>query len=348
MLKPTLSFVFLIICTFAAQADPTLTNRFVWLHAGNGVEREVIFGSTRETVVAWHDNRDDSIAYSGYSFLPKFQSNSIASRPSLQFGYDVSNSSGQNTAAPTYLQATRSPSLQSLSIFAVCRSKDSLYGPILSGISGNTTPWSFQFKGTNGLVWRQGTTISGTVLTLGSSWNIVEVQKQGSSVKLGSNGLLAPPQIFATVPPAGIATRIGGSATDYLNGNIAELLVYTKATGSAITPADRVNILKYLGGRYGISLTNTPPTVRITSPLTGSTVAKGKVPTLKVAASDDGSVVSVKYFVNGKTTPLAEVKTPPFSYEWKTVTVRSHTVKAIATDEFGRTKISATISFTKL
>ena len=78
-----------------------------------------------------------------------------------------------------------------------------------------------------------------------------------------------------------------------------------------------------------------PPTVALTSPAAGSYV-HGTV-TVAANASDDQTVASVQFLVDGA--PLATVTSPPYQASWSTSTVAtgSHTIEAIATDGAGLT-----------
>jgi len=80
----------------------------------------------------------------------------------------------------------------------------------------------------------------------------------------------------------------------------------------------------------------TPPTVALTSPAAGAAV-RGTV-TLAATATDDQTVASVEFLVDG--VHLATVTSPPYQTPWNTTTASAgpHVVEALATDGAGLTK----------
>lgn len=88
----------------------------------------------------------------------------------------------------------------------------------------------------------------------------------------------------------------------------------------------------YLGGG---TPTDTPPTVTITNPAEGATVA-GTV-TITANASDDQGVTQVEFFVDG--TSLGVDTSAPYEIAWNTTTVAdgTHQVRAVATDTIAQT-----------
>jgi hypothetical protein len=102
---------------------------------------------------------------------------------------------------------------------------------------------------------------------------------------------------------------------------------------------------------YDLHVTYTPntpdttaPTCDITSPTNGQVVYK--TTTISVAASDDRTVASVDFFVDGG---LVFTDTAaPFSYRWDTTTVADgvHTLDATAYDGAGNSGTAATVSVT--
>jgi hypothetical protein len=77
----------------------------------------------------------------------------------------------------------------------------------------------------------------------------------------------------------------------------------------------------------------TPPTVDVTSPSDGATVAG--VETVVVAASDDVGIAEVEFLVDG--TSVGTDTTAPYELAWDTTTVSngSHALSAIAIDDAG-------------
>ncbi len=80
------------------------------------------------------------------------------------------------------------------------------------------------------------------------------------------------------------------------------------------------------------------PVVSFTNPGEGDELFRNQVTTITVDASDaDGTVESVEYSLNGAF--LANVTTPPFSYDWTPATRGDFTLSAIATDNDGLSNI---------
>jgi hypothetical protein len=108
---------------------------------------------------------------------------------------------------------------------------------------------------------------------------------------------------------------------------------------------DRYNlsIVEVLAG--GGSSTATPPTVTMTSPALGATLAGNA--TVAATASDQVSVTGVQFLLDGA--PLGSVvTTPPYSLIWNSTTVAdgAHTLAARATDGAGLSTTSSTVSIT--
>jgi hypothetical protein len=96
----------------------------------------------------------------------------------------------------------------------------------------------------------------------------------------------------------------------------------------------RVNAAKAVAMALSTTSDITPPTVSITSPTAGSTVA-GTV-TVQANASDNVGVSSVSYYLDSSTTAFATVASP-YSASWNTASVAngSHTITAVAVDPTG-------------
>jgi peptidoglycan/xylan/chitin deacetylase (PgdA/CDA1 family) len=93
-----------------------------------------------------------------------------------------------------------------------------------------------------------------------------------------------------------------------------------------------------------IRIDTTAPSVAITSPLGGSTIA-AKSTTLTAAASDaDSGPKTVSFYVDGKL--VGTDGSAPFSDTWKTPLKGQQTLIAVATDAAGNTATSAPVSVT--
>jgi hypothetical protein len=89
----------------------------------------------------------------------------------------------------------------------------------------------------------------------------------------------------------------------------------------------------------------TPPTVSITAPASGATVAS--TTTVTANASDNGSVAGVQFRVDGANVG-AEDTTAPYSVSWDTFSSGNgpHTLSAVARDGAGNTTTSANVGVT--
>lgn len=82
------------------------------------------------------------------------------------------------------------------------------------------------------------------------------------------------------------------------------------------------------------SITNALPTVRITSPASGSTFTAPASVTINATASDaDGAIRKVEFF-NGST-KLGEDATSPYSFTWSNTSGGTYAIRAVATDDRG-------------
>ncbi len=88
---------------------------------------------------------------------------------------------------------------------------------------------------------------------------------------------------------------------------------------------------------------NNPPTVSITSPTNGATFTAPANVTINATASDsDGTVTKVDFYQNGIL--LGTDTTSPYSFAWNNVAAGNYALTAIATDNGGATRTSATVN----
>ena len=83
------------------------------------------------------------------------------------------------------------------------------------------------------------------------------------------------------------------------------------------------------------------PTCNITSPSNGADLQKGNAVQISVdASSQSGTITEVKIFVNNVL--KSTLTSSPYSYSWETTnaSLGNHTIKAVATDDSGNTKVS--------
>jgi sulfur relay (sulfurtransferase) complex TusBCD TusD component (DsrE family) len=97
----------------------------------------------------------------------------------------------------------------------------------------------------------------------------------------------------------------------------------------------------------GISVTapvpNVAPSVALTSPAAGQNFSQGSAIALAATASDtDGTVSRVEFYADG--VKLGEDLGAPYSLNWSGATVGSHTLSAVAYDNTGASKTSASVT----
>src|SRR3989475_2601198 len=156
------------------------------------------------------------------------------------------------------------------------------------------------------------------------------------------NGTLAQTIINSSVPSAPLDTDKlsvslwlnGGS---YFAGAMDELRIYNRVLSAT-------DILAL----YNISAPppdTTPPTVSITAPAAGATVA-GTV-TVSASATDNVGVVGVQFKLDGANLG-AEVTSAPYTLSWNTATASNglHTLTAVARDAAGNTATAVAVSVT--
>jgi len=104
----------------------------------------------------------------------------------------------------------------------------------------------------------------------------------------------------------------------------------------------RLNAYKSLTSGSG---TNVPPTVSITNPVNGDEIPEGTTLTVSANANDtDGTVTRVEFFDG--TTSIGVRTSAPYSISVSNLSLGSHTLKAIATDNENATGTSAIVSIT--
>jgi xyloglucan-specific exo-beta-1,4-glucanase len=97
-----------------------------------------------------------------------------------------------------------------------------------------------------------------------------------------------------------------------------------------------------MGRRIGAS-TNLSPIVSITSPSNGSTYLKGDNITFTASASDPDGTISLVEFYDGNIL-LGSVSNAPYDYTWTNLPAGTHQITARATDDFGITSSSQSIT----
>jgi hypothetical protein len=121
-----------------------------------------------------------------------------------------------------------------------------------------------------------------------------------------------------------------------------------------VTSRIRINVTAALNGyaraieveAWGTKgLSNTPPTVSLTSPADGAAFVTPVNITLNANASDsDGTIQQVTFMANGA--PVGTALTSPYTFTWNNVPAGTYTVTAVATDNDGAMTTSAPVTIT--
>jgi hypothetical protein len=144
-------------------------------------------------------------------------------------------------------------------------------------------------------------------------------------------------QTILQTNPAGMAASINqalpaGTYYLYVDG----------AKGESGANSDYGSIGEYaISGK--ITLSNTPPQVSISSPITGSSFAAPATISLNAAASDGNGNISKVEFYNGST-KLGEDLSAPYSFSWTNVATGNYTLTAKATDNLGASTTSKAVA----
>lgn len=172
-----------------------------------------------------------------------------------------------------------------------------------------------------------GATLSGSITVSASASDnvgVAGVQFQLDGANLGAEDAVAP-------------YSISWNTTTTTNGSHTLTAVARDAVGNTATSA--VVTATVANGD------TTPPTVSITSPISGSTV-KGMI-RVSASASDNAGVVGVQFKLDGGDLK-AQDTTEPYTVNWKTTTVSNgtHTLTAVARDAAGNASTSAPVIVT--
>jgi hypothetical protein len=153
----------------------------------------------------------------------------------------------------------------------------------------------------------------------------------------------APVYVDTSLNSCGLATFDGTYTIQFKAASAGQTLRirYTLITDcDGAGPYGNVTLKSATLTSGGVS--NTPPTVSLTSPTNGAVLGTGTV-AMSAAASDPGGSVSKVDFYQG-TTKLGTIITSPYTFNWNNVLSGTYSVYAVATDNQGLTATSATAS----
>ena len=180
-----------------------------------------------------------------------------------------------------------------------------------------------------------------------------------------ANGATFPP--YPTITAAAQASETGGTISSvvlFLASNSQKTVytvpytatwtevpagyyaMYALATDKAgvTTKSTAINISVGMGTASQI-VTNKPPTVAITAPVSGAGFTAPATVSLTASASDtDGTIAKVDFYAGP--TLVGSVTKAPYAGTWSNVTAGSYSITAVATDNSGAATRSAPVSVT--
>ena len=204
-------------------------------------------------------------------------------------------------------------------------------------------PRTIGFKlttGSGGQMFRYGA----TTLQANTWYHVAGVYDAASSaLHVYLNGQLDDGALVGTVTSSQqnstVNVNIGQRPTGgfQTNGRIDDVRVYSSALSAAQIQTDMTTPV---GGAAPPD--PTPPTVAITSPVSGAQVAD--IVNVTADASDNIGVVGVQFLVDGANVGVEDA-TPPYALAWDTRTVSNgaHTLRARARDAAGNSTLSAPV-----
>lgn len=138
-------------------------------------------------------------------------------------------------------------------------------------------------------------------------------------------------------------TAYNGGAQVVYNGSLYTAKWWTQGDQPDINTGDGKpwQLVNACSGPTG----NQPPTISITAPASGTSVAAPATVTIQATAADAGGTITKVDFFNGSTL-LGTVTSTPYSFSWTNVAAGTYTLTAVATDNSGAATTSAAITFT--
>ena len=152
--------------------------------------------------------------------------------------------------------------------------------------------------------------------------------------------------VNGTPVDAGLPLRIGRrfDGAVQMNGDIAEILIYDHA----VSDAERLQIVNYLYGKWGITvvqLANVPPTATILTPTNGmSFSAPSTISVIAQVTDPDSPISRVDFLVNGAV--VASRTVAPYQIPLQLLTPGTLTIQVHAVDFWGATSNSAPVVVT--
>jgi hypothetical protein len=297
-----------IVVTFIVSPALPSGNMALWLKADAGVTKD---GSNM--VSAWADQSGSGNNVAPYyTYRAEWVADAINDHPALYFDGGCDN----------YFKTLSTGLTGTITMFAVCGSPISQ----VEGTTGNrivscpptgTSGWDCNVALFNGCATPFAPTIKYDSFALNSGQSIAVL---GIGTMFQANG--------------------NCSGSEAVTGYIPEVIIYNRA----LTAQETADVKTYLANKYGITDTNTPPTVSLTSPTEGTHYTSSPA-TVSIAAtaSDSDGTVSQVIFYNGYS-GLSTDTSSPYSYDWTNVAAGRYTLTAKAKDNSGVYTTSAAVN----
>jgi hypothetical protein len=176
-----------------------------------------------------------------------------------------------------------------------------------------------------------------------NTWYHVAATYDGSTMRLYLNGseVGSIRKSGSLARGIGVPLHVGRSpdGSSYMRGAIDDVRIYS----SALTRSEITSVISSAGSPS--SPDNQAPTVSLSGPADGASFAAGTTITVSANAADQDGTVSRVAFYDGSTL-IGTDTSSPYGVSWSGATIGSHALKAVATDNRGTTKTSATRTVT--
>jgi len=355
--------------TLTVQSPPSITTQPAnqTVIVGQVATFSVVASGTAPLTYQWQKN---GTSISGATSASYTTQATVATDNGATFTVMVSNVAGNasSTSATLTVQVppsiTTQPANQTVNVGQVAT-----FSVIASGTAPLTYQWQENGSTISGATSASYTTPPTTAADNASTFRVVVSNAAGNTPSgTASLTVQSPPSI--TTQPANVTVTAGQTANFSVAAAGTSPLSYqwqknganiSGATSSSYTtPATKtsdngasfvVNVTNPAGSMASgaailtVNADTTPPTVSITSPISGSTV--GGTISITATASDDIAVASVQLQVDGANSGAADTTSPyNFSLDTTMLTNANHTLTAVATDTSGNQATSAGVSIT--
>ena len=356
--------------TLTVQSPPSITTQPAnqTVNVGQSASFSVVASGTAPLSYQWQKNGSPigGATSSSYTTPATTSADNGAS-----FQVVVSNAAGNtpsNSATLTVQSSapsiTTQPANQTVNV-----GQTATFSVVASGTAPLSYQWQKNGSAITGATSASYTTPATTAADNASTFRVVVSNAAGNTPSSTATlTVQSPPSI--TTQPAGVTVTAGQTANFSVAAAGTSPLSYqwqknganiSGATSSSYTtPATKTSDN---GASFVVSVTNpagsissgtailtvnadtTPPTVSITSPISGSTV--GGTISITATASDNIAVASVQLQVDGVNSGAADTTSPyNFSLDTTTLTNANHTLTAVATDTSGNQATSVGVSIT--